>query len=47
MQLTSNPPKTSAAPSELRATQRRRCDRIRDHLAKERTYLAGMRSAIA
>lgn len=47
MQVTFNPPKASAASSEQIATNRRRSDRIRDHLANERTYLAWMRSAIA
>jgi putative membrane protein len=47
MQLTFNPPPKSASPSEQTATKRRRSDRIRDHLANERTYLAWMRSAIA
>lgn len=47
MQLTFNPPIKSASPSEQTATKRRRSDRIRDHLANERTYLAWMRSAIA
>jgi hypothetical protein len=46
MQLTFNPPTKSASPSEQTATKRRRSDRIRDHLANERTYLAWMRSAI-
>ena len=47
MQLTFNPPTKSASPSEQTATKYRRSDRIRDHLANERTYLAWMRSAIA
>lgn len=47
MQLTFNPPTKSASPSEQVATKRRRSDRIRDHLANERTYLAWMRSAIS
>ena len=46
MQLTFNPPTKSASPSEQTATKRR-SDRIRDHLANERTYLAWMRSAIS
>lgn len=46
MQLTFNPPKSTATNSEQKATKRR-SDRIRDHLANERTYLAWMRSAIA
>lgn len=47
MQLTFYPPRKSASPSEQTVTTRRRSDRIRDHLANERTYLAWMRSAIA
>jgi putative membrane protein len=47
MQLTFNPPTKSASPSEQTATKPRRSDRIRDHLANERTYLAWMRSAIS
>jgi putative membrane protein len=46
MQLTFIPPKSIAVPAEQTATKRR-SDRIRDHLANERTYLAWMRSAIA
>lgn len=47
MQLTFNPPKSIAADSEQKVTKRRCSDRIRDHLANERTYLAWMRSAIS
>jgi putative membrane protein len=47
MQLTFEPPKPVTAASEQTVTKRRRSDRIRDHLANERTYLAWMRSAIA
>lgn len=47
MQLTFDPPKTSPVSSEKTATKSRRSDRVRDHLANERTYLAWMRSAIA
>lgn len=47
MQLTFNPPKANATPADPTAAKRRRSDRIRDHLANERTYLAWMRSAIA
>jgi putative membrane protein len=46
MQLTFIPPKSIAVRSEQTATKRR-SDRVRDHLANERTYLAWMRSAIA
>ncbi len=47
MQVTFNPPTKSASSTEQTATKRRRSDRIREHLANERTYLAWMRSAIA
>lgn len=47
MQLTFNPPQASTAPVDQTAAKRRRSDRVRDHLANERTYLAWMRSAIA
>lgn len=44
MQLAFNPPKLDATESSVKP---RRSDRIRDHLANERTYLAWMRSAIS
>lgn len=47
MQLTFNPPVRSAAKSEQSVVKRRRSDRIREHLANERTYLAWMRSAVS
>lgn len=48
MQLIINPPKSSAVQAEQAVTtKRRRSDRIREHLANERTYLAWMRSAIS
>lgn len=47
MQLTFNPPVRSAAKSEQPVVKRRRSDRIREHLANERTYLAWMRSAVS
>ncbi len=49
MQLTFNPPVRSAAKSESEqvVAKPRRSDRIREHLANERTYLAWMRSAIS
>jgi putative membrane protein len=46
MQLTFEPPKLTAS-SEQTTAKRRRSDRVRDHLANERTYLAWMRSAIS
>lgn len=47
MQLTFHPPEKTISPSQPVVTTRRRSERIRDHLANERTYLAWMRSAIA
>ena len=47
MQLTFNPPISSAAKSEQPVVKRRRSERIREHLANERTYLAWMRSAVS
>ena len=47
MQLTFDPPQKDAAELKPVVAKRRRSDRIREHLANERTYLAWMRSAIA
>jgi putative membrane protein len=46
MQLTF-PPKVSAHSEKPVAARQRRSDRIREHLANERTYLAWMRSAVS
>ena len=46
MQLTF-PPKVSAHSEKPAAAKQRRSDRIREHLANERTYLAWMRSAVS
>lgn len=45
MQFLFKPAKSNREGSEL--SPKRRSDRVRDHLANERTYLAWMRSAIA
>ena len=47
MQIRIDPLSTDTTPVEQTAVKRHRTDRVREHLANERTYLAWMRSAIS